>query len=111
MNKQLISSFILAIATAFGSPVFAQTSADISSGAVTRAQVRAGLVELQQAGYNPASDQTQYPANIQAAENRLQAQRGAAATGYGPSIDGTSASGSTLNVTPGFGNGPDFQRP
>jgi outer membrane protein TolC len=57
---------------------------------LTRAAVRAQLVELQKAGYNPSSDQTQYPKNIQAAQARLDA----ASPSYGPSTSGASVSGS-----------------
>ena len=41
---------------------------------LTRAQVRAELVQLEKAGYDPTSDQTEYPKNIQAAEARVAAQ-------------------------------------
>ncbi|TDG03307.1 DUF4148 domain-containing protein [Paraburkholderia guartelaensis] len=58
---------------------------------VTRASVRAELVQLQQAGYNPASDTTQYPKNIEAAQMRLNAQQNAA---YGGAPASGTASGS-----------------
>ncbi|MEM5403980.1 DUF4148 domain-containing protein [Paraburkholderia unamae] len=58
---------------------------------VTRASVRAELVQLQKAGYNPASDNTQYPKNIEAAQMRLDAQRNAA---YGGTPANGTASGS-----------------
>ncbi|MFC5428917.1 DUF4148 domain-containing protein [Paraburkholderia denitrificans] len=57
---------------------------------VTRAQVRAELVQLRAAGYNP-NDWMHYPDNIQAAEAKINAQR--AATAFGPSTNGTSQSG------------------
>jgi hypothetical protein len=57
---------------------------------LTRAQVRAELVQLQQAGYNPASDNTQYPANIEAALSRIQADKGAS---YGGVADGHTNAG------------------
>ena len=95
--KSLIQA--VAIAAVLAAPVasFAQ-----SSQPVTRAQVRAELVQLEKAGYNPAaSDDTTYPANIQAAEARVAAQNGTAqaATGYGPSTSGTSQSGQRSEVT------------
>lgn len=52
-------------------------------------ETRAELVELQNAGYNPASDEAQYPTNIQAAEARLIVSVSA----YGASGSGTSDSG------------------
>ena len=48
---------------------------------VTRAQVRAELVRLEQAGYNP-NDGYHYPANIQRAEQIVAAQN-AGTTAYG----------------------------
>jgi hypothetical protein len=38
---------------------------------VTRAQVKAELVQLERAGYNPSMDRTTYPAQIQAAEAKV----------------------------------------
>jgi hypothetical protein len=89
---------ILAVAAVLATPFasFAQSNAP-----VTRASVRAELIQLQKAGYNPASDQTQYPSNIQAASARLHA------TGsYGSSSAGTSAAGAPDAVAniPGFGS-------
>ncbi|MBP0592532.1 DUF4148 domain-containing protein [Paraburkholderia sp. LEh10] len=93
--KSLIKA--VAIAAVLAAPIasFAQ-----SNQPVTRAQVRAELVQLEKAGYNPATavDST-YPADIQAAEARVQSQNGAVAqapvadTGYGPSTNGSSQSG------------------
>ncbi|MEX3527454.1 MAG: DUF4148 domain-containing protein [Burkholderia sp.] len=60
---------LLALAALAAAPAlsFAQTG----QPGLTRAQVRAELVQLEQAGYQPASDHTQYPANIQAALSRI----------------------------------------
>ncbi|MEM5388492.1 DUF4148 domain-containing protein [Paraburkholderia phymatum] len=62
-----------------------------SNQPLTRAQVRAELVQLHQAGYNPASDYTQYPSNIEAALSRIQAQKDAS---YGGVAAGQANSGS-----------------
>ena len=59
---KLVQSLIVAALIAAPAVSFAQ-----SNQPVTRAQVRAELIQLQQAGYNPASDNTQYPKNIEAA--------------------------------------------
>lgn len=79
-------------------PIPAMTFAQQSNGPVTRAQVRAELIQLEQAGYNPARGRDPYyPADIQAAEARLHAQNGVAPgadSGYGPSPSGRSESGS-----------------
>jgi Domain of unknown function (DUF4148) len=75
---------------AIASPMlsFAQTT----NGPVTRAEVRAELVRLEKAGYNPsAGDQTNYPGDIQAAEARAAAQDAARAPG-------ASTSGATSSV-------------
>lgn len=89
---------ILALAALAAAPAlsFAQ-----SNQPVTRAQVRAELVQLQQAGYNPASDETQYPSNIQAALERIEAKQAAqtaqaasANSSYGGVAQVSSAAGS-----------------
>ena len=95
--KTLIAA--VAIAAALVAPVasFAQ-----SNQPVTRAQVRAELVQLEKAGYNPGSDDIDYPANIQAAQARVDAQNGtaqAANSGYGAPAAGTSQSGSLISST------------
>jgi len=51
------------------------TFAQSPSAPLTRAQVRADLIRLEQAGYDPAADDdVNYPADIQAAEARVAAQ-------------------------------------
>jgi len=66
-----------------------------SSQPLTRAEVRAELVQLEAAGYDPSrtSDST-YPADIQAAEARV-AARNAMATSVGGAHGSTSDSGSS----------------
>ena len=87
---KLVQSLIVA-AAALAIP--AVSSFAQSNQPVTRAEVKAQLVQIEKAGYDPAGDQTQYPANIQAAQARVNADNGAA-TGFGGAADGTSASGS-----------------
>ena len=82
---KVIQSLIVAAAVALPAFSFAQ-----SNQPITRAEVRAQLVELQKAGYDPASDQTQYPQNIQAAEARIAAAKGLSA--YGAPASGTDLS-------------------
>ncbi|NIF78559.1 DUF4148 domain-containing protein [Paraburkholderia sp. Cy-641] len=98
--KTLISA--VAIAAALVAPVasFAQASQP-----VTRAQVRAELVQLEKAGYSPVGDYANYPENIQAAQARVAAQNGTAVaantantSGYGAPAAGTSQAGHA--VTP-----------
>jgi hypothetical protein len=83
---KLVQSLIVAAALA----IPAVSSFAQSNQPVTRAEVKAQLVQLEKAGYNPAGDQTQYPANIQAAQARVNAEDGAA-TGFGGVADGSSA--------------------
>lgn len=83
----------IAVAVALVAPVasFAQ-----SNQPLTRDQVRADLVRVEQAGYNPL-DRIHYPENIQAAQQRVNAQQGVAqaeTSGYGPSVEGASQAGS-----------------
>src|SRR5471032_1093380 len=82
MFKSLIPAVVIVSALAAPAFAFAQSS---DNGPVTRAEVKAQLVQLEKAGYNPAGDQINYPANIQAAQARVDAQNGQAATAYGPS--------------------------
>ncbi|SDI73023.1 DUF4148 domain-containing protein [Paraburkholderia phenazinium] len=105
--KSLIQA--VAIAALLAAPVasFAQ-AADTNQQPITRAEVKNQLIQLEQAGYNPASaNDATYPADIQAAEQRVQAQNPPVAqnsvadtSGYGPSTSGSSASGSMQPTQP-----------
>jgi uncharacterized membrane protein len=95
--KTLISAVVVAAALVAPVASFAQ-----SSQPVTRAEVRAQLAQLEKAGYNPVGDQIDYPANVQAAQARVDAQNGAAQavnSGYGAPIAGSSQAGRPLNGT------------
>jgi hypothetical protein len=90
---------LIIAAGALASPVlgFAQSTAP-----VTRAQVRAELIRLEKAGYDPSAGSTDanYPAAIQAAEAKIAAQDNQQATNNavgGASMNGTSAAGSHLH--------------
>lgn len=113
--KSLIKA--VAIAAVLAAPVAAFAQA--SQQPVTRADVRNQLIQLEQAGYNPAnsSDPT-YPADIQAAERRVDAQNPAVAqtqepvadtSGYGGAVSGSSQAGGVVQPMSGpksvyFGN-------
>lgn len=93
-------AFLVLASCALSSPVvsFAQ-----SAGPVTRAQVRAEMIRLEQAGYHVGDgDSTTYPTQIQAAEAKIAAQDsqqpGNSDVG-GTTNDGTSASGSAQHVS------------
>lgn len=66
-----------------------------STTPITRAQVRADLIRVEQAGYNPATaNDPQYPADIQAAEVKVAAEQQQAAGDVGGTpMNGTAASG------------------
>ena len=113
--KSLIKA--VAIAAVLAAPIasFAQSSEQ----PVTRADVRNDLIQMEQAGYNPAtSNDVTYPADAQAAEHRVQAQNPAVAqtqepvadtSGYGGATSGSSQAGGVIQPTSGpksvyFGN-------
>jgi hypothetical protein len=89
--KSLVSAVALGSALAAPAVSFAQQS----HGSVTRAQVRAELVQLEKAGWRPAmgmGNNPDYPAGIQAAEARVAAQNEVTGS-YGGVAGGASASG------------------
>jgi hypothetical protein len=91
-KRRLIMKALLCttLALALAAPVmsFAQTTDE----PVTRAQVRADLVQLENAGWRPNSQDAYYPSDIQAAEARVHSGD-TAATGYGGATEnGTSMS-------------------
>jgi hypothetical protein len=92
--KSLIQAVALAAVLTVPAISFAQSNAP-----VTRAEVRAQLIQLEKAGYQPGRDDPNYPANIQAAEARI-TQQNASATAVGGVTSGSSASGASreLNV-------------
>ncbi|WP_244817301.1 DUF4148 domain-containing protein [Caballeronia sp. Lep1P3] len=93
--KALVPALIIASALAAPTFAFAQ-----NNGPVTRSQVRAELAQLEKAGYNPSEDRVNYPQNLQAAQARVNAEQGAAATtSYGPSSAGTMQSGARSAVS------------
>jgi Domain of unknown function (DUF4148) len=113
--KSLIKTVAIAVVLAAPVASFAQSNEQ----PLTRADVRNQLIQIEQAGYNPAtSNDATYPADVQAAEARVQAQGPAVAqtqepvantSGYGMSTSGSSQSGGMTQPTTGaksvyFGN-------
>ncbi|ABB11771.1 DUF4148 domain-containing protein [Burkholderia aenigmatica] len=94
--KSLIKAVALAALVAAPVVSFAQ-----SQQPLTRAQVRAELVQLEKAGYNP-NDWMNYPENIQAAQAKIAAAQNtgaqADATGYGANPAAASQSGQRVVV-------------
>ncbi|RQZ20566.1 DUF4148 domain-containing protein [Burkholderia sp. Bp9031] len=95
--KSLIKAVALAALVAAPVVSFAQSNQQ----PLTRAQVRAELVQLEKAGYNP-NDWMNYPENIQAAQAKIAAAQNtgtqADATGYGANPIATSQSGLRVTV-------------
>jgi hypothetical protein len=87
------TAIAIAAASALALPVTALCQTD---AAPTRAQVRAELQQLEQAGYDPAKgEDPSYPTDIQAAEARVSSE-----SGYGGVTSGASASGSRAITRP-----------
>ena len=97
--KSLVSAVALASALAAPAVSFAQQSNE-----PTRAQVRAELVQLEKAGYQPGRNDPYYPADIQAAEARVGAQNGVSSS-YGGVVSGSSAAGAPTAVRPAANDG------
>ncbi|WP_028208637.1 DUF4148 domain-containing protein [Paraburkholderia nodosa] len=83
-----LATLTLAIC-ALSAPVlsFAQSEAP-----VTRAEVRANLIQLERAGYNPNTNGDNYPEDVQAAEAKIAAQQANSAVG-GSTMSGTLVAG------------------
>lgn len=91
--KVLASALSIAVALAAPAIAFAQ-----SNGALTRAEVRNELVQLEKAGYRPGDgDQATYPQQIAQAEARV-SRSAAASSGFGGVVSGTSASGQATSA-------------
>ncbi|CAH2812601.1 MAG: hypothetical protein CBARDMAM_7160 [uncultured Caballeronia sp.] len=103
---KLVQSLIIAAVVAIPAVSFAQ-----SNESLTSADVRAQLIQLKMADYNPAGDQTQYPQNIQAAQARVDAANGVSATSYGSSTSGTAAAGSRATRSDVIGLGSIYAHP
>ncbi len=83
--KSLLGAALLATVVVVPTVSYAQ-----SQQPLTRAEVRADLAQLRAAGYDP-SDWMHYPQNVQAAEQKIAAEK--ANTAYGSSTGTTSQSG------------------
>src|ERR1700730_15261270 len=88
MKIRILAALI--VASAIAAPAFAGTDAP----ALTRAQVRAELVQLQAAGYGQSrGEDANYPVEIQAAEARVAAQSGGSSAYGGLGANRASAGG------------------
>ncbi|KVN11907.1 hypothetical protein WT09_20745 [Burkholderia stagnalis] len=106
--KSLINAVALAVIVAAPVASFAQSNQQ----PLTRAQVRAELVQLEKAGYNP-NDWINYPENIQAAQAKIAAAQNTGAqadtTGYGANAVAASQAGQRV-VVPAAGDASEIYR-
>ncbi|MGX7000862.1 DUF4148 domain-containing protein [Caballeronia sp. KNU42] len=84
----------LVVAAALAFPI--ASHAQETTSTLTRAQVRAELVQVEKAGYRPGNNDPHYPDDIQAAEAKVAAADGSPVnigSGFGGVTSGTFASG------------------
>jgi hypothetical protein len=98
-----MKKILVCLALAAGSLTAPVISFAQSNAPLTRADVRADLVRVEQAGYNVSSgEDANYPADIQAAEAKIAAQDDPQATQQtygGVAQNGTSSSGAAGHKT------------
>ena len=88
MNLSIKAAFVIAIAVV-PALAFAQ-----SSGPLTRGQVRAQLVQLENAGYNPLGNCSgNCPGSLRQAEAVIAQREASANAAYGPASNGSEQSG------------------
>ena len=94
MKKHFVSFAVVAAVLAAPVASFAQSNVSL-----TRAQVRADLVRVEQAGYTPSlADDANYPAGVQAAEAKVAAENPAGQTN--DSFGGVTQNGTSSMGTP-----------
>lgn len=91
--KITLNACVIAAVFSFSTVSYAQSSLE----PVTGAQVKAELVQLEEAGYRPEGKQLDYPAGIQAAEAKIHAQQPGDSSYGGISASGSSAAGVYAN--------------
>jgi hypothetical protein len=91
-KEAIVKPFISAVLAASALVVPALSFAQSNDTPVTHAQVRAELVQLEKAGYQPGRDDPHYPADIQTAEVKVAAMN-RVASGYGGVANGSSDAG------------------
>ena len=95
----------LAAVIAFPAAGYAQES----GSTITRAQVRAELVQLESVGYRPGRVSPNYPTDIQAAEAAVASHKGAGSivgSGVGGAPSGSFASGNRATAGAALANAP-----
>ncbi|MFX1738696.1 DUF4148 domain-containing protein [Paraburkholderia sp. A1RI_3L] len=101
--KTLIRALLLSCALSAPVLAFAQTA----NAPVTRAEVRADLIQVEKAGYRPGNNDVHYPSDIQAAEAKVAAQddstlamQSMGGMAAGSAQSGVAAASSTTTSTP-----------
>ncbi|MGF6934168.1 putative outer membrane protein [Paraburkholderia sp. UCT70] len=91
-----------AIAALVAAPLAAFAQSNPADQPLSRAQVRAELIQLEKAGHDPSNANViDYPANIQAAEAKVAAQNQAAQnSGYGAPSNGSSQRSGRTDFAP-----------
>lgn len=89
--KALIRAVLISVSLAAPALAFAQAA----DAPVSRAEVRADLVRVEQAGYRPSANNLNYPTDIQNAEAKVAAESGSVADTSvgGVAMDGSSQTG------------------
>jgi len=94
--------YAIAAVSALSLPFASFAQSTDNNGPKTRAEVKQELIQVEQAGYNPAlANDPYYPNDIQAAEQRVRAEQGSAvaagdmatSSGYGGVAAGSSQAG------------------
>jgi hypothetical protein len=104
MTSKILAAVVIAASATIATSAFAEgynvtpvPSTTQSSQPLTRPQVREQLVQIEKAGYDPhLGNDTNYPADVQAAQARVQANEATAqadTSGFGQATQGTSAAG------------------
>lgn len=100
--KVIVKTAVVALVLTAASASFAQDHSDAS---ITRAQVRAELVQLEDAGYRPFVNDVHYPTNVQIAEANVTQQQAAtqdkAPQAYGSDTAGNSQAGQSTKGSTG----------
>ncbi|RAR52635.1 uncharacterized protein DUF4148 [Paraburkholderia unamae] len=103
--KALVSTLLLACALAAPAAAFAQTAqtaptAQSSATPVTRAQVIADLVRVEQAGYRPSASDLNYPDDIQHAEAIVAQEQAHGAAPGSTAVGGVAMTGGSDSGAP-----------
>jgi hypothetical protein len=90
-----VAKIAVAIVVTYASGAIPMDAYAQSNQPLSRAQVRAELVQLENAGYNPGAKDNRYPEKLQAAEAKVSKEQGSEQAAYGsPGVTATQSGGS-----------------